>query len=67
MNTVIARIYVKPHEAASLLGTTPETLKNWRHRKRGPAYHRQGRSIRYSLFDLKAFAEGGRVDPKAAG
>lgn len=54
-------------EAAEFLATTVATLEFWRHHNRGPAYLKQGRSVRYRMRDLLAFqarnvvltAEGG--------
>lgn len=50
-------------EAAEFLATTRQTLEAWRHRGQGPAYIRQGRSIRYRLADLTAWQEKNRVEP----
>lgn len=54
-------------EAAAFLGSTKATLENWRHKGCGPAYIRQGRSIRYRLADLIAFQESHKITPEAKG
>jgi hypothetical protein len=43
----------------------PQTLRAWRHRRKGPAYVKPPGTgkIRYRLIDLDAFIEGGRVVP----
>ena len=51
-------------EAAAFLGSTKATLENWRHWRRGPAYMKQGRSVRYRLRDLLAFQEQNMITPK---
>lgn len=53
-------------EAAAFLGSTNATLESWRHRRRGPAFIRQGRSIRYRLADLIKFQEQNLIRPKEA-
>lgn len=53
-------------EAAEYLGLGgPQTLRNWRHLGRGPAYCRLGRRIVYRREDLDRFLESGRIDPEA--
>ncbi len=57
--------YVNDVEAAKILSSSPQTLRNWRHIGRGPVYSKRGRMVRYSVADLLAFMEAGRVDPEA--
>lgn len=55
-------------EAADYLGLKgPQTMRNWRHLGRGPAYCRLGRRIVYRQEDLDQFLAAGRVDPEARG
>lgn len=54
---------VTPPEAARLLGTTPDVLRIWRQRRRGPAYHRRGGRVLYLVRDLQAFDRGVRIEP----
>jgi len=56
--------YVNDIEAAKILSVAPQTLRNWRHQRRGPAYSKRGRMVRYRLADLLAFMESGRIDPE---
>ena len=51
-------------QAAKILGVAIQTLRNWRHLKRGPAYLKIGRSVRYQLVDLKQFKANRRIDPE---
>jgi hypothetical protein len=59
-------VVVNEHEAAALLGRSVQSLRNWRHLRKGPAYVRQGRSISYLIEDLYAFLRAGRIDPSEA-
>lgn len=42
-------------EAAVRLGLKVSTLRAWRHQKRGPAFVRLGRAVRYLVADIEAF------------
>lgn len=45
-------------EAAAFLAMSPETLRTWRCRGRGPAYITvSARNVRYRVDDLKAWAD----------
>lgn len=57
--------YVNDVEAAKIISTSPQTLRNWRHIGRGPAYSKQGRMVRYKVQDLIDFMSSARIDPKA--
>jgi len=51
-------------EVARRLGLSVQTLRNWRHLRKGPAYVRVGsRAIRYKIEDLNHFIEKGRFHP----
>ena len=50
-------------EVARILGVKPDTLRQWRHKNRGPAYTRIERFIRYSRADLNAYIERNRSTP----
>ncbi|WP_130470964.1 helix-turn-helix domain-containing protein [Candidatus Magnetaquicoccus inordinatus] len=52
-------------QAASQLGVSEITLSNWRVAKKGPAYIKVGRSVRYRQEDLDAWLLTQRVDPAA--
>lgn len=51
--------------AAEYLDLHPQTLNNWRFKKRGPAYHKIGDKVFYYKNDLDDFENAGRVDPNA--
>lgn len=54
-------------QAAKYLGLqNKQTLANWRHMRKGPAYCRVGRRIIYRLEDLDAYLNTHRIDPESA-
>lgn len=53
--------------AAEILGLAEQTLRNYRHIRKGPPYIKMGRSIRYLEADLRAYLEKHRVDPQHSG
>ena len=53
--------FLRPREAAELLGLSPRTLGRRRSRGLGPAYYKFGSAVRYRLSDLNAWA-GTRQD-----
>jgi hypothetical protein len=59
------RQYVNDVEAARILSVSPQTLRNYRHRRLGPPYSKRGRMIRYLISDLLDFMAAGRIDPEA--
>ena len=44
-------------EAADYLAVSAYTLRNWRFQRKGPAYRKFGRSVRYALDDLQEFSK----------
>ena len=52
-----------PAAAAEHLGVTVATLADWRYRRRGPAYVKVERLIRYDLDDLADYQAARRVEP----
>ena len=42
---------------AAFLGVTEATLADWRYRRRGPAFVKVGRLVRYRLEDLDAWLD----------
>ena len=50
-------------KACEVLGLKAQTLRNWRHQRKGPPYIKLGRAIRYDLRDLRKFAEKRRIVP----
>jgi hypothetical protein len=59
--------YVSDVEAAKLLSASVQTLRNWRHVGRGPAYSKKGKMVRYSIKSLIGFMESGRITPEGGG
>jgi hypothetical protein len=57
--------FVNDMEAARILAVSPQTLRNYRHLGRGPAYTKRGRMVRYRLGDLLDYMAAGRIDPEA--
>jgi len=53
-------------DAARHIGYSVQYLRDARRNRRGPAYIRVGRSIRYLPRDLDAWLDAHRVDPAAA-
>jgi len=51
-------------EAAKRMGLKVQTLRNWRHQRRGPAYLKLGRRVLYREHDLNDYMEKNRVDPE---
>ncbi len=60
------RNYVLGDEELNLIGDR-EKLAQWRHKGTGPAFYRLGRKIIYRGFDLNAWAEASRVEPRQTG
>ena len=59
--------FVNDVEAAKILSVSPQTLRNYRHLGRGPAYSKRGRMVRYQIRNLLSYMEQGRIDPEAEG
>lgn len=58
--------YVPTPEAARFIGVAPKTLRNWRARKKGPAWSIAGtRAVSYRIGDLIAFMEARRQTAEA--
>lgn len=58
---VLGNRFLRPREAAEILGLSPRALDRWRSRGLGPAYYKFGSAVRYRLSDLNAWA-GSRQD-----
>ena len=48
--------FVSEKNAAEILALSVKTLRSWRLRGQGPSYAKLGRSVRYAISDLEAFA-----------
>jgi hypothetical protein len=57
--------FVNDVEAAEILSVSPQTLRNFRHLSKGPAYSKRGRMVRYRVVDLLEYMNSGRIDPEA--
>ncbi len=55
---------IREKEAAKKMGVAVQTLRNWRHLRKGPAYIKLGRSVRYRAEDLLDFIEKHKIDPE---
>jgi hypothetical protein len=55
---------VNDREAAKFLGNKVQTLRNWRCQRRGPAYIKLGRSVRYRIEDLQEYILRSRIVPE---
>ena len=62
----VGKKHIDEREAATFLGLSVQTLRDWRLRRTGPAYCKFGGSVRYSVDSLARFAEQSRVEPVAA-
>lgn len=58
--------YYRPGDDAMRLIATANTLRQWRHEKRGPPYTRLGNSVLYWGRDLNAWLDSRRVETAAA-
>ncbi len=63
--TDVPKLYSR-RAAAEFLGVQEQTLSAWACRGEGPAFHKVGRLVRYTVADLLAFLDARRVTPGAA-
>jgi hypothetical protein len=54
-------------DAARVLSCSIAVLRKWRLLRKGPAYCRVGRLVRYRKSDLVAYLQANRVEPAAGG
>ena len=59
-------MFLTPREAATFLGLSFRTLSKYRSQGKGPAYSKLGGRIRYTLEDLRQWAETRPPGRKAA-
>lgn len=59
--------FVNDIEASKILSVSPQTLRNYRHIGKGPAYSKPhgSRMVRYKVADLLDYMTAGRIDPAA--
>lgn len=48
-------------DAAAYLGLAPKTLARWRWAGKGPAFHKLGSAVRYSVEELDFYISGAAV------
>ena len=53
-------------QAAERLGCTYHAMRKWRMLRKGPAYRKIGRLVRYSEADLAAYLDANRKQPALA-
>ena len=53
-------------QAAIELGLAVATLRNWRCREVGPAFHKLGRSVRYDRLEIERYKRESRHEPSSA-
>ena len=57
--------WVNEKVVSEMSGLSIQTLRNWRHLSKGPAYSKiGGRAIRYNLDDVQNYFRQRRVDPE---
>ncbi|AJD43580.1 helix-turn-helix domain-containing protein [Rhizobium sp. SEMIA 4085] len=54
--------YLTVEDAADFISISKVLLDEWRCKGGGPAYHKIGRRVVYSVADLRAFASASRVE-----
>ncbi|MEM6288803.1 MAG: helix-turn-helix domain-containing protein [Bacteroidota bacterium] len=56
------REFLGTPEAAEHIGISKAQMEEWRSKGAGPAYHKVGRRVVYSVADLRAFVARGRTE-----
>ncbi len=49
-----------PAEAASILRVAAQTLKDWRHKRIGPVWVKQGTRVFYDPADIQAYIDASK-------
>jgi len=60
------RAVLNEKSTAEYLSVSVKTLQMWRHQRRGPAYLKISRAVRYRVEDLDAYLRSCRIDPNQA-
>ena len=55
---------VDENQAAEIIGKKVQTLRNYRHIRKGPPYIKDGRSVRYFVDDLIEYLKSKRIVPE---
>lgn len=53
--------YVDEKTVSRITGLALPTLRNYRHKRKGPPYVKLGRAVRYSLDDVREFMESRKI------
>ena len=53
--------YLSEREVSKVTGLAIQTLRNWRHRRRGFTYIKIGRCVRYDPEDVEAFMQNKKI------
>ncbi len=61
--TLFGENLIDEYEAAQILSLSVTTLRNYRHLRKGPNYHKLGSSVRYKLSDIMEYIENCKVYP----
>jgi len=56
--------FVSETDAAEFLGLKRQTLANWRHKRKGPPYHKFSTRVLYAIPDLLIYRQKHRIDPE---
>jgi hypothetical protein len=56
--------YISEQEVARRTGIKIQTLRNWRHLRKGFSYVKLGRAVRYSWQAVQIYLEERTVDPE---
>ena len=67
MNNITNLQTANEHEAAALLKSSVQTLRNNRFLRKGCPYIKIGRSVRYLLSDIQDYLERNRINPEKFG
>ena len=59
----LQREFLNSEESAKFLGLSKQTIDLWRSSGGGPAWHKVGRRVLYSVHDLREFMAGHRREP----
>lgn len=59
--------YLRPEQAAAMLGVQTRTLSRWRSEGDGPRYFKFGRQVRYSTDDLNVWIASKAIIPPRSG
>ena len=57
--------YITEEEVSEKTGLAVQTLRNWRHMRRGLPYVKIGRSIRYGEMEVEAYMKEHTIRPEA--